>query len=136
MRSGVASITRLGALLACLGVVASAWTAVPVPPEVEHSEPEVQARYMSQEADRSLEEKLKVGKQRYEQRKAFRSALVTNLRANAEQRMEFILGETEPAAAQDGTAKRTNWALVFCFFVAGAGGALLFCSRKKATEPA
>ena len=128
----------MGTLLACLGAMSAAWAAVQVPPEVENSEPEVKARYMGEQADKSLQEKLEVGKQRYEQRKAFRSDLVANLRANTEQRREIILGENQPAVAEGRMATGLNWPLLLCWLIAGAGGSLLFNlvrrTRKRTAE--
>lgn len=125
MRCCVGAITRTIALLACLGIFTAARAAVPVPPEVERSNAEVQASHMSLQAEESLKEKLEVGKERYEQRKDYRSALVTNLRVNADQRREVILGQGPSAAASSGTARRINWALPAFWLMCGVGAFLL-----------
>jgi hypothetical protein len=112
-------------VLACVGIFTAARAAVSVPPEIALSDAEVQERYMSRQAEESLKEKLKIGKERYEQRKDFRSALLTNLRANANQRREIILGQDTPAAESSVTARNINWAVPVFWLMCSVGCLLL-----------
>jgi hypothetical protein len=87
-RSGLTALAAV-ALLAAL--LSSAPAAVNFPPELQNASQEQKLQYLQTMGERSLRDKIDVGKQRYEERLAFRSEIIAGMRANAAERREEIL---------------------------------------------
>lgn len=90
-RSDISSIAVLGLLAAAL---LSSRAAVPVTPELQRLSEEDRIRQVQFDAQASLREKIQVGTQRYEERQAFRQALVKGMREQVEARQDEISGNT------------------------------------------
>ena len=85
----------VAALLA--GMVIHAPGAFPLPPELERASETQRRQYIQIQSQLALQEKIRVGEQRYQQRQVFRQALVEGMRAKAVERRQAIYGP--PAAA-------------------------------------
>jgi hypothetical protein len=107
-------------LLAGTGVCARA--AFTFPPELEKMSDEEKARYLRTEGERSLREKLQVGRERYQERQAFRREVVNAMWTNYEARRAAILSQVAPAppsasASREPAATGSDWQL----WLAGLG---------------
>jgi len=123
-------------LLAGTGVCARA--AFTFPPELEKMSDEEKARYLRTEGERSLREKLQVGKERYQERLAFRREVVSAMWTNYDARRAVILGHVAPAPPSASASRKpadtgSDWQ----FWLAGLG-IVVFCtyhySRRRQAE--
>lgn len=76
----------------CLYFCPTAWAADPLPPDIEAAAPDVQARYIERMGRESLEEKLKLGRLRHEDRVATRKAIYRQMEAEVANRMAEVTG--------------------------------------------
>jgi len=96
-----------------------------LPPELENASEQEQALYLQREGERSLQEKLDAGRERYQQRLAFRKALTDTMNTNRERREKVIVGQivaTSPPRGEEETPTRSSlyWvAALALFFVCG-----------------
>jgi len=87
-----------GAILACVPVTTGN-AAVPIAPELQAAE-DGGVRQIQLEAEISLQEKIQAGKQRHQERQAFRQALVAGMRSEAAERREEVAGRGPTAVAK------------------------------------
>ena len=88
-------------------LLSSAWFALatsllaidPLPPELEKAPPEAQRVYRERLARESLEEKIAVGKKRYDERMRYQQKLVAGVRREAELREEAIFTQIDSQSA-------------------------------------
>jgi len=125
--TGILTIT-FGVLVA--GNVLQSHAGLAVPSALNSTQPEEQLRQAELDADLSNIRKLQVGKQRYEQRQAFRQSIVDGMRAGMQERRQEITGQ--PMLTTSPTAVRhfdpTNLVLGL---LALAAGFLAFHHVKK-----
>lgn len=88
-----ASIKEITVVILLAGTVISSRGAIAITPELEQSREEDRIRQTQFDAELSLREKIQVGKQRYEERQAFRSALIEGMRARVEERRDEMSGK-------------------------------------------
>ena len=67
----------------------------PMPEEIEKASQEVQDAWIQKRAEESLEQKIEVGKRRFEERKQLKKEWAQHLRASADFRREELRTETE-----------------------------------------
>jgi hypothetical protein len=91
---GLALAILLGSLFPSEGHAAQA-----IPSEFNQATHQQQKRYLYQQADIALREKIVAGRRRSEEQRQFRQAIVNNMRANSEHRRAQILALTTAASA-------------------------------------
>src|ERR1017187_9724968 len=87
------NIIKITVVILLAGTVINSRGAVAITPELEQSREEDRIRQTQLNAELSLHEKIQVGKQRYEERQAFRSTLIEGMRAQVEERRDDISGK-------------------------------------------
>jgi hypothetical protein len=87
------SVIKITVVILLAGTVNSSRGAVPITPELQLSREEDRIRQTQLDAELSLHEKIQVGKQRYEERQAFRSALIEGMRTQVEERRDEMSGK-------------------------------------------
>ncbi|MEI2723515.1 MAG: hypothetical protein V9H26_08235 [Verrucomicrobiota bacterium] len=130
-RSDFLQLAVLGLLA---GTLASGWAAVPITPELQQMSEADRARQIQFDAQVSLREKIQVGTQRYEDRQAFRQALVNGMREQADARQEEIAGN-RPALGESPEHKgfgSTN--MILAVFLLFAGFLAFRYWQKQNTE--
>jgi hypothetical protein len=89
-----ARITWVGMTLVLVSAMSNLFGAVPVPLEFQQSREEDRIRQIQLDAEASLREKIEVGKQRYEERQAFRQAVLEGMQSQADERRDEIARKT------------------------------------------
>jgi hypothetical protein len=129
-------LARIALLLAAtlVGTVSASHAAFQVPPELKDASPEQVEQYLRDEGQRSLNDKLLIGQQRYNQRLALRRGIADSMRANFEQRQVAIARQISGApTVQESAGNSYSWMLWLA--VAGVGGSLLLrYFRSRETE--
>lgn len=110
------------AVLLLVGTGVGARAAFTFPPELEKASDEEKAHYLRIEGERSLREKLQVGRERYQERLAFRREVVSAMWTNYATRRAAILGQVAPAppstsASREPADTDSDWQL----WLAGLG---------------
>lgn len=87
---------RLAMLLAAVAWLKTTLLAIdPLPPDIEKASLEVQLVYRERLAREGLEEKIAIGKKRYNERQRYQENLVASLRREAQVREEAIYSQIE-----------------------------------------
>jgi len=115
-----ASVAATAGLLA--GLALRVYGGAPVPKELERASEAQKRHYLQVQAELALHDKIRVGEQRYQQRKAFRQTLVNGMRNKVEVRRQEMLAPpaTQPAVDPD-TAGGSTIFFLGLLVVAAAG---------------
>jgi hypothetical protein len=121
------------AVVLWLGTGLAAQASFRIPPELENATEEETARYLQLEGDRSLREKIQVGKQRYQERLAFRQALADTMRTNRERRRAVISNQfaTVPVARPGRSASHEGLLWLAALALVGVFAFLHFRLRRS-----
>jgi len=88
-----ASITWFAAVILLAGTTIRGTASIAITPELQQLREEDRIRQVQLDAEMSLHEKIQVGKQRYQEREAFRAALIEGLRVRAEEKRDEMSGQ-------------------------------------------
>ena len=72
--------------------IAPGWAVDPLPPDIEQASPEVKARYLEMTSRQSLEEKMKVGRERHRERVQLRQSLHDRMMSEVHARQAELTG--------------------------------------------
>ena len=123
-------VAWLGLLLLIAGAALPVQAGFQIPPQLEKASEEQQRAYIQRRSQLSLEDKLRAGRRRDEERKALRSALAAGMQLNFERRRQALLGnEAVPATAisKDAPSRSTLLSVLAALAV---GGSFLFRRRQ------
>lgn len=106
----------------------------PLPEHIENASEEIKSAYVEQLAKKSLEERIEVGKERYETRMNFKKETIQHMRSEADERIQIIQKSRSglnTSTMKDDSGVETENAIVFGICALLLGGMLYFRIQAK-----
>lgn len=129
-----ASLIKISVMILLAAPALSGWAAVAISPELQQSREEDRIRQTQLDAEVSLHEKIQVGKHRYEERQAFRSALIEGMHAQVEERRDDISGKGHARPGSDHREPFDSTDLIFTAVLVLAGFHAFRYFQKRQSE--